>query len=79
MADYEDLRQRHLGDLARLLPEHVQRLRWPAGRLRQERRDRLRDLLRLAVGSSPWHHDRLAGLDPDGFEEADLAGLPTMT
>jgi phenylacetate-CoA ligase len=79
MADYEDLRQRHLGDLARLLPEHVQRLRWPAERLRQERRDRLRDLLRLAVGSSPWHRDRLAGIDPDGFEEADLAGLPTMT
>jgi phenylacetate-CoA ligase len=23
--------------------------------------------------------DRLAGIDPDGFEEADLAGLPPMT
>jgi hypothetical protein len=50
MAEYEDLRQRHLADLAALLPEHVQRLRWPAERLRQERRDRLRDLLR---GPSP--------------------------
>ena len=30
MAEYEDLRQRHLADLAALLPEHVQRLRWPA-------------------------------------------------
>jgi phenylacetate-CoA ligase len=79
MAAYEDLRQRHLADLAALLPEHVQRLRWPAERLTQERRDRLRDLLRVAKASSPWHRERLAGVDPDRFEEADLAGLPPMT
>jgi phenylacetate-CoA ligase len=79
MAEYEDLRQRHVADLTTLMPEHVQRLRWPADRLRQERRDRLRDLLQVARASSPWHRDRLAGVDPDGFEEADLAGLPPMT
>jgi phenylacetate-coenzyme A ligase PaaK-like adenylate-forming protein len=79
MAQYEDLRQRHLADLMTLLPQHVQRLRWPADRLRQERRDRLRDLLRVARAASPWHRDRLAGVDPDRFEEADLAGLPPMT
>ena len=48
MAEYEDLRQRHLADLTTRMPEHVQRLRWPAERLRRERRDRLRDLLRVA-------------------------------
>jgi phenylacetate-CoA ligase len=79
MAAFEDLRQRHLADLACLLPEHVQRLRWPAERLAQERRDRLRDLLRVATTSSPWHRRRLAGVDPDRFEVADLAGLPAMT
>jgi phenylacetate-CoA ligase len=79
MAEYEDLRQRHLADLVTLMAEHVQRLRWPAERLRLERRDRLRDLLRVAMASSPWHRERLAGVDPDGFEEADLAGLPPMT
>jgi phenylacetate-coenzyme A ligase PaaK-like adenylate-forming protein len=79
MAEYEDLRQRHLTDLATLMAEHVQRLRWPAERLAAERRDRLRDLLRVAKGASPWHRDRLAGIDPDGFEEADLADLPPMT
>jgi phenylacetate-CoA ligase len=79
MAEHEDLRQRHLADLAALLAEHVQRLRWPADRLRRERRDRLRDLLRVARASSPWHRERLAGVDPDRFEEADLAGLPPMT
>ena|SRR5215217_2355895 len=62
-----------------LMTEHVQRLRWPAERLAAERRDRLRDLLRVARASSPWHRERLAGVGPDGFEEADLAGLPPMT
>jgi len=79
MTDYEDLRRRHLADLMTLLPEHVQRLRWPAERLADERRRRLRDLLRVAMASSPWHRERLAGVDPDGAEEADLAGLPPMT
>jgi phenylacetate-CoA ligase len=79
MAEYQALRQRHVADLATLMPEHVQRLRWPADRLRQERRDRLRDLLRVAKQSSPWHRERLAGVDPDAVEEADLAGLPPMT
>jgi phenylacetate-CoA ligase len=79
MAEYGDLRQRHLAELASLMPEQVQRLRWPAERLRQERRDRLRDLLRVARAASPWHRDRLAGVDPDRFELADLAGLPPMT
>jgi phenylacetate-CoA ligase len=79
MATYEDLRQRHLAELAGIMPEHVQRLRWPAERLRQERRDRLRDLLAVAKASSPWHRDRLAAVDPDRFEEADLAGLASMT
>jgi hypothetical protein len=27
MAEYEDLRQRHVADLTTLMPEHVQRLR----------------------------------------------------
>jgi hypothetical protein len=71
VGEYEDLRQRHLANLAALMPEHVQRLRWPAERLRQERRDRLRDLLAVAKASSPWHRDRLAGVDLDTFEEAD--------
>jgi len=33
MAEYESLRQRHLADLAALLPEHTQRLHWAAERL----------------------------------------------
>jgi phenylacetate-coenzyme A ligase PaaK-like adenylate-forming protein len=79
MAHYEELRQRHLAYLGQIMPEHVQRLRWPAERLRRERTERLRDLLRVAKASSPWHRDRLPGVDPDTFTEQDLPGLPAMT
>ena len=83
MAEYEDLRQRHLADLAALLPEHVQRLRWPAERLRQERRDRLRDLLRgghgvLALAPRPAGRSRprrVRGGRP-GRPPADDQGRP---
>jgi hypothetical protein len=52
MADYQQLRQRHVADLAAIFPEWVQRLRWPAERLREERQRRLRALLRVALASS---------------------------
>jgi len=79
VADYEERRQRHLAALAEIMPEHVRRLRWPAERLRDERRERLRDLLRVALERSPWHRDRLAGIDPDTLVEEDLQAIPPMT
>jgi phenylacetate-CoA ligase len=79
MATYRELRERHLSDLAGILPESVQRLRWPAERLRQERQERLRALLRVALASSPWHRERLGGIDPETFVEEDLPLLPVMT
>jgi phenylacetate-CoA ligase len=79
MANYRELRERHLSDLAGILPESVQRLRWPAERLRQERQERLRALLRVALASSPWHRERLGGIDPETFVEEDLPLLPVMT
>jgi phenylacetate-coenzyme A ligase PaaK-like adenylate-forming protein len=79
MADYQELRQRHVAYLASIFPQWVQRLRWPAERLRQERQERLRELLRVALASSPWHRERLAGVDPEAFTEEDLPGLPAMT
>jgi phenylacetate-coenzyme A ligase PaaK-like adenylate-forming protein len=33
----------------------------------------------VAKEASPWHRERLEGIDPDGFEEADLAAVPPMT
>ncbi|HEX6674419.1 MAG TPA: AMP-binding protein [Actinomycetes bacterium] len=79
MARYEELRQRQVACLGQIMPEHVQRLRWPAERLRRERTARLRDLLRVAKASSPWHRERLAGVDPDRFTEGDLPAIPAMT
>jgi phenylacetate-coenzyme A ligase PaaK-like adenylate-forming protein len=61
------------------MPEHVQRLGWPASRLRAEREQKLRALLRIAIERSPWHRRRLAGLDPDTATEASLGRIPPMT
>jgi phenylacetate-coenzyme A ligase PaaK-like adenylate-forming protein len=78
-ASYEDLRQRHVRAQAALLPQHLERISWSADHLAHERRVRLRDLLRVSVDRSPWHRKRLAGIDPDRFDAADLPSLPTMT
>jgi len=77
--DYETLRARQIGELARLLPEYTARYRWPAGRVRAERERSLRALLAVAKHKSPWHARRLAHIDPETFTEADLDRLPTMT
>ena len=79
MAAYGELRQRHVAELAAIFPEWVQRLGWPAERLHEERQRRLRELLRVAQASSPWHRARLDGADPVTFTEDDLLRLPAMT
>jgi phenylacetate-coenzyme A ligase PaaK-like adenylate-forming protein len=61
------------------LPEHLERLRWPVGRIATHQRDALRSLLRTAIERSPFHAPRLAGVDPETFELADLESLPVMT
>ena len=53
-------------------PEHP----WDAGRLAAHQRERLRALLACAIGGSPFHAWRLAGIDPGRFELDDLADLP---
>jgi phenylacetate-coenzyme A ligase PaaK-like adenylate-forming protein len=74
-----ELRERAGKELAVLLPEHLGRLRWDAGRLAAHQRDRLRSLLAHAVASSPFHARRLAGIDIGRFELSDLSRLPVMT
>lgn len=79
MADYDTLRQKHVVDMTRLLPEHLQRIAWPAERLLAERENGLRDLVRVAKERSAWHRERLADVDPDRLREEDLQSLPVMT
>jgi len=79
MTRYQELRQRHVAGLLAMMPEMVQRLGWPAERIRHEREDRLRDLLRLAKERSPWHLARLRDIDPERACEEDLQSIPPMT
>src|SRR5579883_1731610 len=72
-------RLRHLAAAALAMPAAIDRLRWPAERLKQERETKLRALLTHAKAHSPWHAQRLAGIDPARIGEADLARLPVMT
>jgi phenylacetate-CoA ligase len=76
---YEHLRQKHVAEFAARMPEYIQRLDWPTDKLRTERERRLRALVRKAQESSPWHRERLGGIDTDVLREEDLESLPTMT
>jgi phenylacetate-CoA ligase len=75
----EHLRERAAAELAARLPDHLGRLGWDRARLAAYQRDRLRELLAQAAANSPFHARRLAGIDPDRFEVADLPRLPVMT
>ena len=77
--DLDLLRTRMAGAMASQLPGHVQRLGWSAGQLAIFQRDRLRTLLARAAECSPFHAERLRGIDPRRFELADLPRLPVMT
>ena len=79
MRDYESLRQRHMAYAMALAPRFIERLDWPADRLALHRAQRLRELARHAIDRSPWHRERLAGVDPDRLDEASLRELPSMT
>lgn len=79
MSDYETLRDRHQAEFHALAPEYQQRLSWDAERIGIERESRLRALLEVAKQRSPWHRERLAGIEVTGFREADVVRLPVMT
>jgi phenylacetate-CoA ligase len=61
------------------IPEHLERLSWSAERIESAQRDGLRKLLAHAVAHSPFHRQRLAGIDVAGIEPDGLASLPVMT
>ena len=77
--DLDLLRTRMAGAIASQMPGHIGRLGWSAGQLAAFQRDRLRALLARAIERSPFHAERLRGIDPSRFELADLPRLPVMT
>jgi phenylacetate-coenzyme A ligase PaaK-like adenylate-forming protein len=78
VADYEQTRARHLQYMLELLPAHLERLRWSAERVSEERTRRLRELVATAKARSVWHRERLADVDEQTLDEATLGELPTM-
>ena len=76
---YETLRRRHLADAVARGPELIERLGWSADRLTAHRTERLRELVAYATDRSPWHRERLTGVDPHRLDEAGLLQLPPMT
>jgi phenylacetate-coenzyme A ligase PaaK-like adenylate-forming protein len=58
---------------------HFDRLSWDATRLRGHQDDALRDLVHTAIRWSPFHRERLGGVDPTSVDVDALAGLPVMT
>lgn len=79
MRDYETLRQLHLAYALGHAPRFLERLEWSADRLELHRAERLRGLVRHAVEHSPWHRERLAGVDIDRLDEGGLRAVPAMT
>ncbi len=77
--DVDLLRARMASAIGGQMPGHIGRLRWSAGQLTAFQRDRLRALLARAIERSPFHAERLRGIDPSRFELADLPRLPVMT
>jgi phenylacetate-CoA ligase len=65
--------------LALTMQEQLARLSWTVAEFDEARTIGLRSLLGTALARSPWHAERLRGLDVDVVSLADLAGLPVMT
>ncbi|MDT5091799.1 MAG: hypothetical protein QOH60_1162 [Mycobacterium sp.] len=76
---YERIRAAHLADVQAALEDHVGRLDWPREQIDRYRTHRLRALLGYARERSPFHAERLKGLDPTTATVADLAPVPMMT
>lgn len=71
--------RRQQAELQNAYLKGVRRLHWDAGRLAAERERRLRALLAHAADRSPFWHERLIGVDPATFTEADLPSLPVLS
>jgi phenylacetate-CoA ligase len=76
---FSALRDRLQPAMLNAYPELIERLGWDRAAIRDHQRDRLRALLASAAERSPFHARRLAGIDLDAVDPADLSRLPVMT
>lgn len=70
---------RHLDQVLQRVDEAIDRAGWTSEQIRSHQESGLRRLLAYSIEHSPFHAERLAGIDPDSFTLDDLASLPTMT
>jgi phenylacetate-coenzyme A ligase PaaK-like adenylate-forming protein len=76
---FETLRASVQAELLARAPEQIGRLRWGREQIEAAQRDGLRALLAHAIENSPFHRQRLVGIDPSQLELTDLQCLPVMT
>jgi phenylacetate-CoA ligase len=68
-----------MADAMALAPQMIERLEWSADRLAAHRRQKLRAIVAHAMVGSPWHRERLSGVDLVHLTEDTLRELPPMT
>ncbi len=79
MQSLDEIAERQHAAVQALLPEMIERVDWPAERIKAHRRAALRSFIAKLKTESPWHSKRLSHLDPDHFSEESLSAIPPMT
>jgi phenylacetate-CoA ligase len=76
---YEATRLQHLAYWQKMMADLTPRLRWSRAQIEAEQTPALRKFLRYAIDNSPWHRERLGGLELEDFSAARLSEIPPMS
>jgi phenylacetate-CoA ligase len=78
-SDFDVLRATLLPAMRADQPMYQKRLEWNRAEILSHQRSALRGLLEHAMEHSPFHAQRLAGIDPASIDPDDMAAVPVMT
>ncbi len=76
---FDNLRRRQLPRILQDQAVHQGRLQWDRAQIEAHQRAELHSLLGHAIRRSPFHAQRLNGIDVKAVEPTDLSALPVMT
>ncbi|HMH52052.1 MAG TPA: hypothetical protein VK548_17585 [Candidatus Acidoferrum sp.] len=76
---YETERQQYVGRFNAGMPKEVTKRDWSLADFHRLRDQRLRALIAHAKANSPWHGERLSGVEPEDVTAETFHELPTMT
>ena len=79
MTNFGELRPALQQEIMSGMPAQVARLSWGQDKIRAHQQEGLRRLLAHAKTHSPFHRARLAAVDAERFDLAQLCDLPVMT